>query len=61
MNYFTDTEYRLLLSALSREHKVCAKIMRESDKEDGVDLLKEMYSIERKIKDIQYKSDSDTI
>lgn len=50
--YFTDQEYRILLSALSRERKVCAKI----DEKDGNFVLTNLCdSIEEKIQNIQYQ------
>lgn len=51
--YFTDEEYRLVLSALGREREVCKKVDAEfSEKHHRLSDL--MDSIERKIKDIQY-------
>ena len=50
--HFTDAEYRLLLSALSRERKVCASV---NDLSGEVDLMRLMDSLERKIRVIQYK------
>lgn len=52
--YFTDQEYRLVLSALVRERKACEVVMKESNKKDGIDLLELMNSIEKKINHIQY-------
>lgn len=51
--YFTDDEYRILLSALSRERKVCEKIDAECEGDKNLTMI--MDSIERKIKTIQYK------
>lgn len=50
-SFFTDEEYRILLSALGRERKVCEQIVA---KDDDKDLLRIMSSIEHKIKCIQY-------
>lgn len=51
--YFTDDEYRILLSALSRERKVCEKIDNECEGNKNLTMI--MDSIERKIKTVQYK------
>jgi len=51
--YFTDQEYRLLLRALSREREVCEKVDRDCGEEHK--LLKLMSSIEKKIKNINYR------
>ena len=51
--YFTDDEYRILLSALSRERQVCEKVDNECDGDKNLTMI--MDSIERKIKAIQYK------
>ena len=51
---FTDEEYRILLSALSRERKICEKIDAEMPGE--VSLVKLMNNIERKISRIQYQN-----
>lgn len=51
--YFTDDEYRILLSALSRERKVCEKIDDECEGNKNLTMI--MDSIERKIKVVQYK------
>lgn len=51
--YFTDDEYRILLSALSRERKVCEKIDNECEGNKNLTMI--MDSIERKIKMVQYK------
>ena len=50
--YFTDSEYRILLRALSREKEVCEQV----DKDCGGEhkLIRIMNSIERKIKSVQY-------
>ena len=58
--YFTDTEYRLLLSALSREMKVCKEVDKEIynkglEKEGTICLEQHMRSIERKIRKVQYE------
>ncbi len=50
-SFFTDDEYRILLSALGRERKVCEQL---EAKDDDKDLLRIMSSIEHKIKCIQY-------
>lgn len=51
--YFTDTEYRILLSALRREREVCEMV----DKDCGDHkLIRIMNSIDRKIKRIQYEN-----
>lgn len=51
--YFTDDEYRILLSALRREDEVCRKV----DQDCGGDhkLIRIMTSIKRKIRRIQYE------
>ena len=51
--YFTDEEYRILLSALSHERKVCKKVQEEGEGE--IDLIRVMDSLELKIRNIQYK------
>lgn len=51
--YFTDDEYRILLSALSRERQVCEKV--DNECEGNKNLIMIMDSIERKIKAVQYK------
>lgn len=48
---FTDCEYRILLSALSREKKVCQKVDKEFS--GPVSLVAIIDSVERKIKDLQ--------
>lgn len=53
IRYFTDDEYRILLSALSRERKVCEKIDNECEGNKNLTMI--MDSIERKIKTVQYK------
>lgn len=53
--YFTDDEYRILLSALSRERQVCEKVDAECGGEKNLSMI--MDSIERKIKTIQYKGE----
>lgn len=50
-SFFTDEEYRILLSALGRERKVCEQI---AAKDNDKLLLRIMNSIENKIKRIQY-------
>lgn len=50
--YFTDSEYRILLKALSREREVCEKVDRDCGEDHK--LIHIMNSIEKKIKDIQY-------
>lgn len=52
MTYFTDSEYRILLKALSREREVCEKVDMDCGEEHK--LIRIMNSIEKKIKDIQY-------
>lgn len=51
-NFFTDSEYRILLKALSREREVCEKVDRDCGEDHK--LIHMMNSIEKKIKDIQY-------
>ena len=51
--YFTDDEYRILLSALSRERQVCEKVDKECEGDKNLTMI--MDNIERKIKVIQYK------
>lgn len=51
-NFFTDSEYRILLKALSREREVCEKVDRDCGEDHK--LIHIMNSIEKKIKDIQY-------
>ena len=56
-NFFTDAEYRILLSALSRERKVCEdmdSLFAEKNITDVVELVPIIRSIEKKIKKIQY-------
>ena len=50
---FTDDEYRILLSALSRERQVCKKVDNECEGDKNLTMI--MDSIERKIKAVQYK------
>ena len=57
VNFFTDSEYRILLSALSRERKVCEdmdSLFAEKNITDVVELVPIIRSIEKKIKKIQY-------
>ena len=51
-NYFSDEEYRILLSALGREKEVCKKVDRDCGGEPR--LLRIMESIERKVAKLQY-------
>lgn len=51
--YFTDDEYRILLSALFRERQVCERVDIECEGEKNLTMI--MDNIERKIKMIQYK------
>lgn len=51
-NYFSDEEYRILLSALGREKEVCKKVDRDGGGEPR--LLRIVESIERKIAKMQY-------
>lgn len=51
--YFTDDEYRILLSALRREDEVCKRV--DKDCGDGHKLIKIMTSIKRKIRRLQYE------
>lgn len=51
-NYFSDEEYRILLSALAREREVCKKVDRDCGGEPR--LLRIMESIERKVAKLQY-------
>lgn len=53
LRYFTDDEYRILLSALSRERQVCEKVDIECEGEKNLTMI--MDSIERKINTVQYK------
>ena len=53
LDYFTDEEYRILLSALSRERKLCEEV--DEGFEHGIPLVPIVDSIERKIKAIQHK------
>lgn len=46
---FTDEEHRILLSAISRERKVCEECDRELDGNDGYALVPIVDSIERKV------------
>nr|DAQ13410.1 MAG TPA: hypothetical protein [Caudoviricetes sp.] len=50
--YFTDEEYRLVLSALSREKKVCEDVDRKLGGECKLSIL--MRNVEDKIKYMQY-------
>lgn len=50
-SFFTDEEYRILLSALGRERKVCEQL---ASKDNDKVLPYIMDSIESKIKRIQY-------
>ncbi len=50
--YFTDPEYRILLSALSREKNVCKKTDKQCG--GGTKLQDMMQSIEKKVHRIQY-------
>lgn len=57
--FFTDEEYRILLSALSREEKIC-KIIDENAKagnseNDTIRLLPIVRALKRKLHDINYK------
>lgn len=51
-NYFTDEEYRILLSALRREREVCEKVDKDCGEEHK--LIHILNSIEKKIHKIQY-------
>lgn len=51
--YFTDDEYRILLSALFRERQICKKVDAECKGKKNLTMI--MDNIERKIKAIQYK------
>ena len=51
--YFTDDEYRILLSALFRERQICKKVDAECKGKKNLTMI--MDSIERKIKAVQYK------
>lgn len=57
--YFTDQEYRLVLSGLGRERKVCEKV--EKDFPGDNNLLIMMNSIEKKVKQMQYNRDKEWI
>ena len=50
--YFTDSEYRLLLSALAREEKICRQVDEETGNEPV--LANMVRSVKRKIADTQY-------
>lgn len=50
--YFTDSEYRILLSAMSREEKVCKKVDSESDEREPK-LQNICRSINRKLHQLQ--------
>ena len=50
--YFTDSEYRILLRALSREKEVCEQVDKDCGEEHK--LIRIMNSIEKKIKNVQY-------
>lgn len=50
--YFSDSEYRILLSALARERKVCE--MTDKDCGEEHKLIWIINSLENKIKHIQY-------
>lgn len=52
MKYFTDQEYRLVLSALGRERKVCEMVEKDCGEEHKLIVL--MNGIDRKIKNVQY-------
>lgn len=53
---FTDKEHRILLSAMSREEKICKQVDKESNREPYEQSLQAIcYSINRKIHDIQHK------
>lgn len=51
-DYFSDEEYRILLSALVRERKVCEKV--DKDCGDNHKLIHIMNGIEKKIYNLQY-------
>ena len=57
--FFTDEEYRILLSALSREEKIC-KIIDENTKagepdNEAIRLLPILRSLKRKLHGMNYK------
>lgn len=53
---FTDEEYRILLTAMGREKKICKQVDKELVPEPGQDTLVDICkSIERKLHDAQYK------
>lgn len=52
---FTDQEHRILLSAISRERKVCEECDREIGDNDGYMLVPIVDSIERKVYEIQHQ------
>ena len=55
---FTDTEYRILLSALSRERKVCKEIDNDKVLSANTKMLVPIVdSIERKINKMQKESE----
>lgn len=51
-NYFSDEEYRIILSALGRERKVCERV--DKDCSEKHKLIHIMNSIEKKIHNLQY-------
>ena len=55
VTYFTDEEYRILLSALTKERKLCKEV--DERFKHGVPLVPIVDSIERKLNAIQYKRD----
>lgn len=55
VTYFTDEEYRILLSALTKERKLCKEV--DERFKHGVPLVPIIDSIERKLNAIQYKRD----
>ena len=52
---FTDKEHRILLSAISRERKVCEECDREIEDKDGYMLVPIVDGIERKVYEIQHQ------
>lgn len=53
---FTDTEYRILLSAMARERNICEEVDRKTIREPYEDSLLDICkSIDKKIHDIQNK------
>lgn len=54
---FTDSEHRILLSALTRERKVCEELDQESSNQSSMPLVPLVDSIEKKISKMQYQNE----